>query len=141
MRIHPSEHNNCINTERCIDEEENEVEYTRKSLGFIPIESKFRRKCIQLVSDSRFETFILVMIVLNAISMATIDYRFIDENYQPDPTKSARNHIFEITEIFFAVVFILECLVKIFALGLFRGQNAYLRNSLNIFDFVIVVLR
>lgn len=141
MRVHPSEHSNCSNTERRTDEEESEVKYTRKSLGFIPIESTFRRNCIHIVSDPRFETFILSMIVLNAISMACVDYRFIDDNYQPDPTKSWRNNVFEITEVFFAVMFILECLVKIFALGLFRGQNAYLRNGLNIFDFVIVVLR
>ena len=124
------------------DEESPLPAYTPRSLGFIPIESSFRRSLIRLISSrSSFDSFILCCIILNTISMACVDYRYVDDSYEPVSTDSWRNYIIEIAENFFMAIFVAECLIKIIALGLIRGPRAYLKNSWNVFDFIIVILR
>ena len=119
-----------------------EQRYTRKSLGFISIESPFRKYLLRLiVPGSHFDNFVLVTIVLNAVTMACIDYRYVDENYDPISEHSLRNRAIEVAEFAFMIIFILECAIKIVALGLVKGKEAYLRNSWNIFDFLIVIMR
>ena len=115
--------------------------YTRKSLGFIPIDSPLRKCFIQLVTGSHFDTFILIMIILNSVAMASVDYRYIDENYEPASQNSWRNRTIEIAEVIFLVVFVLECVIKIVALGFVQGKDAYLKSVWNAFDFVIVIFR
>ena len=133
LRVHPVEDEKSSSSQ---------VPYTRASLGFISIESSFRKRVIRLVSpQSYFDSFILTMIILNSISMACVDYRSVDENYEPVSTNSWRNRLIEIAEIFFMVIFVAECAFKIIAFGLIRGRHAYLRDSWNIFDFIIVILR
>ena len=39
----------------------------------------------------------------------------------------------------FNIVFLIECVVKIIALGFIMGPNAYLKESWNILDFIVVV--
>ena len=124
------------------DEDSPSPPYTRKSLGFISIESSFRRRLIRLISPkSSFDSFILCCIILNTISMACVDYRYVDDSYEPVSVDSLRNYIIEIAEIFFMAIFIAECLIKIIALGLITGTQSYLKNSWNVFDFIIVILR
>lgn len=45
----------------------------------------------------------------------------------------------EETEIYFVVIFLVEALLKIVALGFVLHKGAYLRNIWNIMDFVVVV--
>lgn len=115
--------------------------YCMKSLGVIPIDSSARTFCIKLVTGPHFDSFILFMIVLNAIAMASVDYRFIDENYEPVSEGSWRNQAIEIAEFIFTIIFVGECAIKIIALGFFVGKNAYLRSAWNLFDFFIVIFR
>ena len=42
-------------------------------------------------------------------------------------------------EYIFNIVFLIECVVKIIALGFIVGPNAYLKESWNILDFIVVV--
>ena len=39
----------------------------------------------------------------------------------------------------FNIVFFIECVVKVIALGFIFGENAYLKESWNILDFIVVV--
>ena len=117
-------------------------DYATKSLGLIPIDSSFRQWLLQTcTSSSEFDSFILVMILLNTIMMACVDYRFIDENYQPTSEKSFRNKLLEKAEILFMMIFITECLMKIMAFGFIKGNRGYLKSTWNIFDFLIVLCR
>ena len=123
-------------------QDQNENEYAAKSLGCISIDSQYRQRLITIVSEGgRFDKFILTVIVFNSITMACVDYRSVDENYEPISTNSWRNRSIEIAETGFMVIFCFECFVKIIAFGLFRGKKAYLRSTWNTFDFIIVILR
>jgi len=132
VTVHPAE-NNVAPTE---------YKYASKSLGWISIESPFRKWLIRLVTPgSHFDTFILTMIILNSITMACVDYRQVDSNYEPISTDSWRNRTIEIAEVVFMVIFIFECVMKIIAFGLIGGREAYLKSSWNAFDFIIVMFR
>ena len=131
--IYPAEH--CSN-------EEKQFQYTEKSLGFISINWTFRQTLIRYVSSgSIFDTFILVMIALNSISLACVDHRVVDENYAPITDGSVRNTIVEKVEIVFLVIFTTESIFKIIAFGLFDGPQAYLKRKWDVFDFFILLMR
>ncbi|KAL7543245.1 hypothetical protein ACHAXR_012558 [Thalassiosira sp. AJA248-18] len=103
--------------------------------------SPFRKRIIKLVSPSSyFDTFILAAIFLNTIAIACVDYRYIDENYQPSAELSVRNSVIEKAEIIFTTIFTAECILKVVAYGFVRGKRAYLRDGWNILDFVIVIV-
>ena len=102
-----------------------------------------RKRIIKFASPSSsyFDAFILAAIFLNSISIACIDYRSIDENYQPNADLSLRNKSINRAEIVSTVIFVTECILKIIAYGLLRGKHTYLRDGLNVLDFVIVIVR
>ena len=112
------------------------------SLGVFPLQSAFRQRIIRFVSpSSSFDSFILAMIGLNSVLMACVDYRYVDEQYNPSSELSARNQIVENAEKFFLVLFILEVILKVVAHGFVLGRKTYLRNHWNQFDFFVVVIR
>ena len=134
IKIHPFD-------EEQTENQNDTITYTSKSLCCISIDSSIRQWVLQLVKTSRFDTFLLVMIVLNSVTMALVDYRHVDENYEPLTAGSWRNQTIEIAEVIFLVIFVMESLSKMIAFGFINGKNAYLKDAWNCFDFVIVVLR
>uniref|UniRef100_A0A0R3RAB8 Ion_trans domain-containing protein n=1 Tax=Brugia timori TaxID=42155 RepID=A0A0R3RAB8_9BILA len=80
-----------------------------------------------------FEWLILLMICANCIALAV---------YQPYPAQDSdtKNIILEQIEYLFIVVFTIECVLKVIALGFLFHPGAYLRNAWNILDFIIVVI-
>lgn len=83
--------------------------------------------CARIMDALWFDKFIFICIVLNSISIASYHYRI------SPPFELA----LQIVEFLFALVFILELLVKVFGLG---GLRAYLQKSrMNVFDCLIVV--
>ena len=113
-----------------------------RSLGIFSINLPIRKCIIKFVSPSSyFDAFILAAIFLNSMVLACVDYRFIDENYQPSADLSLRNNIIEQAETVFTAIFATECILKIIAYGLFRGKHTYLRDGWNGLDFVIVIVR
>ena len=101
----------------------------------------YRQRTANLVSSSYFDAFILVAIILNSILIACVDYRVVDDNYQPSIVTSMRNNVIEICEVVFTVVFATECLLKVIAYGFMKGRHAYIRDGWNVLDFIIVVIR
>ena len=97
----------------------------------------YRQRTVNLVSSSYFDAFILVAIILNSILIACVDYRVVDDNYQPSIVTS----IIEKCEVVFTVVFATECLLKVIAYGFMKGRHAYIRDGWNVLDFIIVVIR
>ena len=109
------------------------------SLGVV---SLARKRVLRLVSaSSNFDGFIMASILLNSILLACVDYRVVDDKYQPSSDLSTRNNVIEKCETIFTIIFATECILKIFAFGLVRGKHAYLRDGWNVLDFVIVVIR
>lgn len=116
--------------------------YAPFSLGFISIESPIRKWLIKVASPgTKFDFFILMMIILNSTLMAFVDYRYVNDDYEPLSDVSWRNRTLEIAEYIFLIIFFVECLAKIIAFGFIRGRHAYLRSSWNVFDFITVVIR
>lgn len=120
----------------------NENKYSKRALAMFPLELPLRQWLIKNCAPGTFfDTFILIMILLNSILMACRDYRFVDSNYEPVSENSLRNFIVEKAEIMFTVIFILEFLMKVIAFGFVEGERAYLKSPWNILDFLIVMCR
>ncbi|MFH4976850.1 hypothetical protein AB6A40_003559 [Gnathostoma spinigerum] len=73
------------------------------------------------------------MICANCIALAV---------YQPYPAQDSdfKNTVLEQIEYLFIIVFTIECVLKVIALGFLFHAGAYLRNAWNILDFIIVLI-
>ena len=83
-----------------------------------------RTYSIKIVENKYFDPFIMVMIMLNAISLAMIWIGM---------SQKWLNYL-ETASIIFNYIFILECVLKLIAY-----QKVYFKNGWNKFDFAIVV--
>uniref|UniRef100_A0A915PYJ4 Voltage-dependent L-type calcium channel subunit alpha n=1 Tax=Setaria digitata TaxID=48799 RepID=A0A915PYJ4_9BILA len=111
----------------------NVVERSERSLLCLTLTNPLRKACITIVEWRPFEWLILLMICANCIALAV---------YQPYPAQDSdtKNIILEQIEYLFIVVFTIECVLKVIALGFLFHPGAYLRNAWNILDFIIVVI-
>lgn len=94
-----------------------------------------------LVTHRYFDGVVLALIIINSAVLAMTDYSLdaIDEFMDPDPHKSWRNAVLENTVWLFTILFTLECLCKVVAMGWFLDPGSYLRDSWNVLDFLVVV--
>lgn len=84
------------------------------------------------MSNTIFDSLVLLAILLNSLLLAFYDYG--------DPEdKSDLNKNFILLGNLFSIFFTIECALKILAMGLFTHKNAYLRDSWNWIDFLVVV--
>jgi len=135
-RIHPGQEENEVNVSS-----PNESDLWIQLLTRIDEVEKYIRWLVDS-PDSYFNSITLSMIVLNSLVLACTDYSNVDENYQPSSNGSTRNTLVEISEIFFILVFLIECIFKIVAFGFISGKTSYLRrDSWNVMDFLVVVAR
>ncbi|KAI6214212.1 hypothetical protein M3Y94_00241300 [Aphelenchoides besseyi] len=111
----------------------NAVERTERSLLCLHQTNPLRKFAINVTERRPFEWIILFMICANCIALAI---------YQPYPAQDSdqKNTILEQIEYVFIVVFTIECVLKIIAMGFLFHSGAYLRNAWNILDFIIVVI-
>ena len=79
-----------------------------------------------------FENFIILLIFINSINLAIYDYND-RENELP------HNQRLEIFEKVFTVLFTIEMVLKISSQGFILHYNAYLRDTWNWLDFIVVV--
>lgn len=79
----------------------------------------------------------MVIIIVNSILMCLNDNndRRMGEDYW-----SPRNFILNQIDLAFSVIFILECTIKIIALGFIFHKNSYLRDLWNWLDFIVVII-
>ena len=90
-----------------------------------------RKEAIAIMNDKNFNNLIFVSIIVNCLLMAAL--------YDPlDETKNAE--LSDGTDVFFTFLFMFEMFVKIVALGLLFGEEAYLRNGWNILDGIVVII-
>ncbi|CAH8494838.1 unnamed protein product [Dicrocoelium dendriticum] len=75
---------------------------------------------------------VLLTILANCIVLAM-------EEHLPSHDKTTLSEALEKTETYFLIIFCVEALLKIVALGFLFHKGAYLRNIWNIIDFIVVV--
>lgn len=92
----------------------------------IPCIAKSRASTKKLIEANKFELFITLVIILNSLVLATEHYD------QPDWLTIAQ----EYCNYVFTVIFACEMLLKIYGLGV----KDYFTDSMNLFDFVIVMV-
>lgn len=80
--------------------------------------------CYKLTTSTKFEVAIVIVILLNMVAMMV-------EHYKMDPTLV---QVLEVINIIFTVIFVLECILKLFALRWY-----YFKSPWNVFDFIVVV--
>ena len=91
-----------------------------------------------------FDNFITTSIALNSLGMVLYNYEdhakceFIN-GWCPMSKQGLYNYVLDLFNIAFGVVFTIECVSKIFALGLVDGYKTYFRSGWNILDFTIVI--
>lgn len=119
--------------------------YSRTSLYVFGEENRVRQACVKAVAHPWFDRLILLLILLNSIVLALVDWSVINEDPtsenvgEPIAEGSWRNTLLYETEIIFTVLFTLEFVLKVIAQGFVLGRGAYLRDSWNIIDFLVVV--
>jgi len=92
-----------------------------------------RIKIYEIVTNSKFETFILMMIVFSSIKLIYDTYtQGLDDN---NPMVDISSKF----DFFFTAVFAGELLLKCIAFGFAMDHNSYLRESWNQLDCFIVI--
>jgi Ion transport protein len=104
-----------------------------RSLWFLSLDNSFRRWCIHLVKGRPFERLTLLVILVNCIFLA------MDSN-DPDFGGTSRGQALSAAEYFFVVIFTVEMLLKVAALGLYEAKGSYLRDPWNIADCLVVIM-
>lgn len=105
----------------------------------LPMESDFSialwpaRYCaIQVISHWIFDASIVCLILASSIMLA-FDSPYVDPN--SDLRRSLNG-----LDTFFSIAFALEMLLKMFALGIWKGPRGYFKDNWNRLDFIIVTL-
>jgi voltage-dependent calcium channel L type alpha-1D len=80
-----------------------------------------------------FERFIILVIFLNSIFLATYDYGDRDD-------VSTRNQVVEVAGRVFTCIFTAECVLKIVSYGFIVHTSSYLRDGWNWLDFIVVII-
>jgi len=81
-----------------------------------------------IISNSVFEGISIFVIVANSFFLAL-----------EDPRATGESNFFIMSDYVFQALYTIEMVLKIFGIGFVMGRHAYLRDSWNILDFVIVM--
>ena len=101
------------------------------SLFIFSPENPFRQAMARIVGDDMFEYFIIFLILFSMVTLA------MDRPGLPVDSEEAR--FIYICDIVFTVLFTIEMLMKVVALGFVLGEKAYLKDPWNWIDFVVVL--
>ena len=83
--------------------------------------------CGAVIRTSLFEALTITVIVLNSIVLAL-----------EDPTATEQAYFFILIDYVFLALYTVEMLLKVFGQGFLMNRGAYLRDSWNVLDFVII---
>eukprot|EP00746_Dinoflagellata_sp_MGD_P070983 gnl/MRDRNA2_/MRDRNA2_28979_c0_seq1.p1 gnl/MRDRNA2_/MRDRNA2_28979_c0~~gnl/MRDRNA2_/MRDRNA2_28979_c0_seq1.p1 ORF type:complete len:1603 (-),score=314.70 gnl/MRDRNA2_/MRDRNA2_28979_c0_seq1:143-4951(-) len=115
-------------------EEEHHEDVWPWDYAFLLFEKKhaFRDFCIQGINNKYFDNFILICICISSLCMA-VD-RPLDNPADGLPT------FLRGLGVFFVIIFTIEMLMKMVAMGFILGKTAYFRAAWNILDGVVVIV-
>jgi len=102
-----------------------------RSLFIFKLQNPVRAVCLKIKQSVWFDGFILLAICINSIFLAL-------DRYDLDPASDTAQSIFY-AEWVFLVIFALELVIKVIALGLVLRPKSYLRDGWNWLDFLVVV--
>ena len=95
----------------------------------------------RIVNHWLFGSFIMSVILLNALLYALADYTHVNDQGDLQSEGSLINLIIEKVDVIFMVVFLVEMVLKMLALGIdFRFADTYFRDVWNCLDFCIVII-
>jgi hypothetical protein len=106
--------------------------HNARALFCLSLNNPFRRAAIALIEWKWLDMFIFSVIFANVVFMA------LEDPVDPRPSDDHKL-LFEVSAYVFIAIFALECLLKIFAMGLILGRGAYLKDWGNWLDFFIVL--
>ncbi|OMJ95481.1 hypothetical protein SteCoe_1074 [Stentor coeruleus] len=98
----------------------------RKSI--LIVKSAVSEICSKVIQTSFFEFLTILVILTNTVTLA------ID-----DPTAAKRPDVLNTFDSIFLFFYSFECILKVFSLGFIFNKKAYLRDSWNVLDFIIVI--
>ena len=110
--------------------------YSKTSCGCCTEKNNFRQLCVHVMNNTWFDRFLTFSIVANSIMLTTKEY---ESNYDVSYL-SERNRVLELCDIAFTVIFLIECIIKIIAMGFIMEKRSYLRETWNWIDFIITVI-
>ena len=106
----------------------------KRSLFIFDRSWAIRKAFVWFVEWSWFDRFITFVILLNSLVLAFTDYQ---ERIEPTYI-SPINEFFAKVDVVFSIIFIIECVSKLIALGFCIHKHSYLRDAWNWLDFFIV---
>ena len=100
-----------------------------RAMFILPQTNKFRIICLKLMSNKWFDRFILLMILASTarLILDTMISGFISVL------------TFDMLDLFFNLIFFIEAIIKICALGFVMDEGSYLRDNWNKIDIIIVI--
>lgn len=101
-----------------------------RSLMIFGPQNRFRLALLSMIESRWFTDFIMSVIVLNSISMASYDHSLRHKQL---------NSVLKYLSYVFASIYLFEAIAKIIACGFVFGKHTYLRSPTNVFDFIIVL--
>lgn len=107
-------------------------EVCEKSLFIFSIDKTIRQQVLQLVCWVWFDRIILLLIALNSIGLAIVDWR-------ASADVGFNGFYNNVLDVWLTLFFTLEAMLKVIAWGFFWDRNSYLRDAWNWLDFVAVL--
>ena len=116
--------------------------------GLLGPDNPWRQRAARAVTSKPFDHAILFFIVWGSIAMGMADYACV---YHGEGARAGgavndlkwdcswENRFLRVTDRICSTVFLAECVTKIFAMGFYRAEEAYLKDGWNKLDFVVVV--
>ena len=108
------------------------VYYDKRSLFCFSSNNSIRKFLVRLIEKTWFDYSVLGVIMLNSLCLALYDYSDRDD-------ESTMNKTITILGQIFTVLFLLEAISKILAMGFISHKNSYLRDPWNIVDFIVAI--
>jgi hypothetical protein len=104
----------------------------RDTFACVPQQSRLRAACVAMLTSPYFDPFIILAILASSFALA-VDSPRIDPASELARTLHTCDYIF-------LLIFTLEMLAKVIALGVFVGPSAYCHSGWNVLDFFIVLV-
>ena len=126
--------------------------YEATSLCCLTLGNPLRRLCIFCIearwspTDTWADSIVTLLILLNTVQLMMFDPLDTKENLSKSETASGKSwpplgrEALSTVGLVFTVCFLVECLIKVIALGLVRGRKTYLQDKSNWLDFFVVAI-
>lgn len=111
--------------------------FDRRSLFLFDEDNLARKTAVWLVTWYWFKTFILLVIIFNSVTIGMEDKEF---RVNADIEKTTLADFVEISGKVCSIIFLVEFVLKVLAMGFVKHKNSYLRDYWNAIDFVIVMI-